>query len=412
MSAQDSAPSFRVIVVGAGITGLLVSHIFQNIGIDHVVLEKRKEVAPPEGASIGIYPHAARVLQQLGCLEALAEACAPPGRWIMRRPDGKMILDSGFFQHLEQNHGTGMFLLERRKYLQLIYDCLPDKGFIRTGCTVTDIQHNATGVEVTLQNGEVESGDIIIGCDGAYSSVRNHMWKRASEKSPGLITAQEKRTMKTNFRALIGMTSRPPGTAENDLYSNFGDKRSFLGLLTPKDMFYSFFFRLDEPLVWPRRATYTEQDAEALAESVLDYPVSDTLLFGDIWKGRTRGFLLPLEEGLLEHWYYDRIVLTGDASLKITPNMGLGGNSGMESVVVLCNHLHKMLQRTPPGKKPSLSAIKDAFEGYQNERLPRAREVLALSGQVLRMQSGESLPYKVLANDILPWIKFLWQDVQ
>lgn len=84
--------------------------------------------------------------------------------------------------------------------------------------------------------------------------------------------------------------------------------------------------------------------------------------------------------------------------------MGLGGNSGMESVVVLCNHLHKMLQRTPPGKKPSLSAIKDAFEGYQNERLPRAREVLALSGQVLRMQSGESLPYKVLANDILPWV--------
>ncbi|KAJ0103979.1 hypothetical protein J7T55_010996 [Diaporthe amygdali] len=401
-AAQDSP--FRVIVVGAGITGLLASHVFQKLGIDHVVLEKRQSVAPPEGASIGIYPHGARLLHQLGCLEALAEACAPPGKWIIRRPDGKVIIDSAFFQNLEKNHGTGMFLLERRKYLQILFDCLPDKSPIRTGCAVTNIQHTATGVEVTLSNGEIEVGDVVIGCDGAYSSVRNFMWQHAALTEPGLITAEEKRTIKTHYKGLIGMTPRPPDTAENDLLTNHGNKRSFLGLLTPKHMFYAFFFRLDEPMVWPRRAQFTDQDAEVLAESVADYPVSDTLLFGELWKDRVRGFLVPLEEGVLDHWYHGRIVLAGDASMKITPNMGLGGNSGMESIAVLCNHLHRVLKQTPAGTKPGIEALTQAFSGYQAERLARARQVLALSGLVLRMQSGAAPWYKAMGNLVLPMI--------
>jgi 2-polyprenyl-6-methoxyphenol hydroxylase-like FAD-dependent oxidoreductase len=43
---------FRVIVVGAGVVGLTASHCLQHAGIDHVVLEKRNDVAPAEGASI------------------------------------------------------------------------------------------------------------------------------------------------------------------------------------------------------------------------------------------------------------------------------------------------------------------------------------------------------------------------
>lgn len=87
-----------------------------------------------------------------------------------------------------------MFLLERRKYLQILFDCLPEKGPIRTGCAVTNVQHTATGVEVTLSNGEIEVGDVVIGCDGAYSSVRNFMWQHAALTEPGLITAEEKRS--------------------------------------------------------------------------------------------------------------------------------------------------------------------------------------------------------------------------
>lgn len=84
--------------------------------------------------------------------------------------------------------------------------------------------------------------------------------------------------------------------------------------------------------------------------------------------------------------------------------MGLGGNSGMESVAVLCNHLHRMLKQTPSGTKPSIEALTKAFSGYQAERLARARQVLALSGLVLRMQSGAAPWYKAMGNLVLPMI--------
>ena len=100
MSQQKS--SFRVIVVGAGVSGLAASHAFQKAGIDHVILERRSTVAPAEGASIAMYPHGSRILQQFGCLDAVMKHTNPPGRWIARVPSGKAIVNNGVFRILEQ----------------------------------------------------------------------------------------------------------------------------------------------------------------------------------------------------------------------------------------------------------------------------------------------------------------------
>ena len=90
---EDSAQkNFRAIVVGGGVTGLVASHTFSKAGIDHVVLERGSEAAPPAGASIAIYPHGARILQQLGLLEKTMKIADPledgaTNRW----PDGSPV---------------------------------------------------------------------------------------------------------------------------------------------------------------------------------------------------------------------------------------------------------------------------------------------------------------------------------
>ena len=102
---------FRVIVVGAGVAGLTASHCLHKAGIEHVVLERRSEIAPPEGASIAIYPHGARILHQIGCLEAVKNACTPCDRWFSRRPDGKAIMNNGFFHHVKKKYGIAYCFL-------------------------------------------------------------------------------------------------------------------------------------------------------------------------------------------------------------------------------------------------------------------------------------------------------------
>ena len=101
MNQQQQAP-FRVIVVGAGVAGLTAAHALRKANIDYVVLERGSEAAPPTGASIAIYPHGARMLHQIGCLQAAKDACVPMEGFVNRLPDSKPIVDSEFFKYVKE----------------------------------------------------------------------------------------------------------------------------------------------------------------------------------------------------------------------------------------------------------------------------------------------------------------------
>ncbi len=83
-------------------------------------------------------------------------------------------------------------MLERRAFLQLLYDGLLDKSCVRFNAKVIDIEECVDDVQVKLADGTVEKGDIVIGCDGVHSLVRDLMWKHANKLQPDFITAKEK----------------------------------------------------------------------------------------------------------------------------------------------------------------------------------------------------------------------------
>jgi 2-polyprenyl-6-methoxyphenol hydroxylase-like FAD-dependent oxidoreductase len=392
----------RAIVIGGGVTGLVASHALQKANIDHVVLERRNEVAPPEGASIAMWPHGSRILHQIGCFEAARDSCVPMDRWKVRDSNGKEIMDNNFFRNLHHNHGSDMLLLERRNFLQLLYDNLPDKSHVRLGSKISDIKHTDEGIEVHLANGDVEKGDIVIGCDGVYSTTRNFMWDHASRVTPGLITLDEKRRLKTQWKSLLGIAPPTPGLGKINFNVTSANGNTFLGMAQPDQVYFFFIFHTDEKFSWPKRVNYTEEDAERLAAEHADYGITDTMTFGELWKTRTRGALVNLEEGVLDHWHSGRIVLAGDAAHKVTPNMALGGNSGMESVAVLCNQLNRLQNETPAGQKPSAAAITAAFDRYQERRKPRMHEISKTSALITRVHAWDSPMHKFLSTWVLP----------
>lgn len=107
-------------------------------------------------------------------------------------PKGLDVLGIPANQRAPCSHGYNLLLLERRAFLQCLYDGLPDKSYIRTGCEVRSIKHLDSGVEVTLKDGSVEKGDMVLGCDGVHSKTRSLMWQHADATAPGLITEKEK----------------------------------------------------------------------------------------------------------------------------------------------------------------------------------------------------------------------------
>ena len=184
----------------------------------------------------------------------------------------------------------------------------------------------------------------------------------------------------------------------NELSCTYGKDTSFLLGAQPNQTFFFAFTKVPERNLFsaPR---YTDADAEAVATRVADRPVAETVLFGELWKNRTRGCLVDVEQGVLDHWHFGRIVLVGDAVAKITPNQALGGNSGMESAAVLGNVLQPLLKS---GIKPSRAQISEAFHRYESLRKPRMQKIMNYSRFHTRVQAWRFLPLKLFALYILP----------
>ena len=64
-------PSFKVLIVGGSIAGLVLANMLEQLGIDFLVLEGYPEIAPQVGASIGLFPNGCRVLDQIGCYDGV-----------------------------------------------------------------------------------------------------------------------------------------------------------------------------------------------------------------------------------------------------------------------------------------------------------------------------------------------------
>jgi 2-polyprenyl-6-methoxyphenol hydroxylase-like FAD-dependent oxidoreductase len=80
---------FRVIIAGGGISGLTLALALEKANIDYMLLEARDTIAPSIGASIGIFQNGARILDQLGCLDEIAEETVPIIASRMRDKHGK-----------------------------------------------------------------------------------------------------------------------------------------------------------------------------------------------------------------------------------------------------------------------------------------------------------------------------------
>ena len=83
-----ASSGLKVIIVGGSIAGLTLAHCLERAGIEYVVLEKGSDPAPQVGASIGILPNGARILDQLKLYDEVESHIEPLETATMCYPDG------------------------------------------------------------------------------------------------------------------------------------------------------------------------------------------------------------------------------------------------------------------------------------------------------------------------------------
>jgi FAD dependent monooxygenase len=139
-TAVSSRKPFRVIIVGAGVAGLSLSHALQLANIEHVVLEKHRDIVSLHGAALTIFPGAARILDQFGILESIQDSVIPVQKEFIRWPDGTINTNPSNHPNMKSHFDIAPISFNRQRLVTHLYDGLPDKSMIRTNARVRRIE--------------------------------------------------------------------------------------------------------------------------------------------------------------------------------------------------------------------------------------------------------------------------------
>ncbi|KJZ73000.1 hypothetical protein HIM_07572 [Hirsutella minnesotensis 3608] len=170
---------FKVLIVGGSITGLTLAHCLEKLEISYEILEQGKEVAPQVGASIGILPNGAPILDQLGLFDDVEKVIEPLKYARIRYRDG-FSFESQYPSLLRTRFGYPLSFLERQKLLGILYRKLEGKNRLHTGKKVVSIRDCESRAIVQTSDGQEYWGHLIVGADGVHSIVRSEIWRLAN----------------------------------------------------------------------------------------------------------------------------------------------------------------------------------------------------------------------------------------
>ncbi|KAJ6155245.1 hypothetical protein N7470_005811 [Penicillium chermesinum] len=394
---------FKVVIVGGSIAGLTLAHSLAKANIDHVVLEKRSEIAPQEGAFIGIWPNGARVLHQLGLWTSLEKLTAPISRMHICFPDGYSF-SSLLPKKIHEKLFYPIVSLDRQKVLEILYRGYPTKSKILTDQRVSKISLQPNKAIVFTDSGEVYPADLVVGADGVHSRVRSEMWRLAEEMEPDSIPSSEKNSLAVEYVCVFGISSAVPGLKAGEHINRYGDRFSIITFHGRGDRIFWFIIeKLDQKYVYPNAPRFTTSKATELCDKLADVRLLGDICVRDLWNNRVVASMTVLEEGIFKTWHFNRIALMGDSAHKMTPNIGQGANTAIEDAAVLASLIHGLSQGDISHSK-STKAIESMLQEYQSLRYGRAMSTYQRSRFGARFHTRDDWVKRSAGRYIFPYI--------
>ncbi|KAJ4248440.1 hypothetical protein NW762_012777 [Fusarium torreyae] len=297
--------------------------MLEQFDLDYILLEAHSEIAPPVGASIGMFPNGLRILDQIVCYEPIREVFGdqvPYNVTYTSNEKADVIAGiDGIFHHLwKRQPRIRAILFRSSKSPPVSLQLHPTQGKNSTGQEKHGRQTRQNGVNVTCADGSIVSGTILVGADGVQSSVRKAMHKLGHTLEPGYFDPKEEGNV--------------PCWATGQQSMVTGKGRSQLVVSGPDDRVYWFLFeRLSETKYGKDIPRYTKEDEERFVKRNRDVAITPTVRFGQVFEKKISSTLTPLHEVAYKKWFFKRILTLGDSVHKPNPIGGQGSNRAIES---------------------------------------------------------------------------------
>ena len=379
----------RILIAGGGIGGLAAALACSISGNDVQLFERSPEF-PEAGAGIQLGPNAVKLLHGWGLADALKSVAAFPDCLQVRSAlTGNLLGRLSLGPSAVQRYGYPYATVHRADLHGLLLTALkpyPQTTLKRNTGVDTFVQ-NADGVTVNLGGAtgresrsdlgsalmgepagdsgglQQEHGDVLVGADGLWSSVRSQLLNDGPPTATGHLA----------YRALISQASLPQALRSSHITAWLGPKLHVVQYPVRGGEWLNvvgiIHGRLDGSLDnWNHAANAASLRA---ALSGMCVPLQDLIHAMDAW----RLWALccrPLMRSAREH-AQGRVALLGDAAHPMLPYLAQGAGMAMEDAAALGD----CLNQNPEGGSDPDSDITTRLQRYARARWQRNARVQA-----------------------------------
>ncbi len=352
----------KVLVVGGGIGGLCTTLALRRQGVEVDVVERDPEWGV-YGVGIIQPGNALRALDVLG----LADACVEVGypirgdrTWLS---DGETEIAGHEWPALVDHLPPGNGLTRPKLHEILTSRTLASGADVRTGVTFSEMASSNGRVDVVFTDGERRRYDLVVGADGLYSKVREHLF--GAQLRPRL-TGQV--CWRYNLPRIDGL---------DEIWMFLGPDGSAGFVPLGEDLMY--ILTIETPMPEQRAAIERDGAAAVYRQRLAPFagPLADArALIVD----NDQIVLRPIENIIVPApWHRGRVVLVGDAAHGATPHCGQGAAQAIEDAIVLAEELAK-------------ASVPEALEAFTARRYDRCRAIVEGSERVGRWEQDHTLP--------------------
>ncbi|KAK3828542.1 MAG: hypothetical protein J3Q66DRAFT_322913 [Benniella sp.] len=405
----------KVLIVGAGLGGLMLAILLQRAGIPFTLFERSGDPRPL-GSILSLNAVVIPIFQQLGVLDQLLAITLPiPCRYMYDHDLNQTALVQ--MPDLIEQVGHPYLAVDRPSLYSLLLSLVPP-GCILFNKRITNMSEYIGGVSVSCADKDVYHGDILVGADGVHSAVRQIMFKRLEELQK--LPLEDTEALTRGYITVLGTTRhldperfKGIATSHCDFSHIFGNRCSYTWstLNVPGN-------RICWSIHWQTDASTGED--HLFRSSGWDHPVAQDVLkacanfktvygvpLGDFFK-ETPGdgiSMVFLEEKLFKTWHFGRTGLIGDACHKMLPSSGQGAVNAFHDAIILANLIYEY----QPTTSETISAM---FEEFKTERFERIEKQYSVSRFQAMMLYGQDLKSRVLRHLALKhlpkWVQTRW----
>ncbi|MCV7135282.1 FAD-dependent monooxygenase [Mycobacterium hodleri] len=355
----------RVLIAGAGIGGLAAAVALHAHGIEAIVVDRARELAPL-GVGINLQPRAVAALDRLGMADEVARHAVAPraiefhdanGRLIFREPRG---VEGGYrWPQLSVHRGR-----LQAQLLAEVHDRLGPNA-VRTGHGLTGFEESVDGVLVHTTGGPLFA-DVLIGADGIHSSVRAQ------------VHPEDDPLLWSGVRMFRGATRTAPFLDGETMVIIAGGGGVDVVTYPIGDGLVNWVVQVDEGSRGALLPGDANWNAPAAPETVVEHLAHLRMDWLDL-EALVRGADSVLEYPMVDRnplpWWSDpaghgRVTLLGDAAHPMYPAGANGGTQAIIDAVVLAEEL---------GADP-----RNGLRNYESRRRTETADVVAASRKMLR----------------------------